>query len=126
MAVVLQSSFVSIGDLVVCTIGHNVFQEGGPLIILTEMEAGTEKLAVSDIIKLTDGIQPEALEIAIVVGCKIGHAARRGKRIGAILMLGDSLKVLEGSKQIVPNPFQGHGKANRMLTNPDNRQRCRR
>ena len=34
-------------------------------------------------------------------------------------MLGDSLNVLEGSKQLVPNPFQGHGKANRMLTNPD-------
>ena len=34
-------------------------------------------------------------------------------------MLGDSLNVLEGSKQLVPNPFQGHDKANRMLTNPD-------
>ena len=34
-------------------------------------------------------------------------------------MLGDSLKVLEGSRQLVPNPFQGHDKANRMLTNPE-------
>ena len=34
-------------------------------------------------------------------------------------MLGDSFKVQEGSKQLVPNPFQGHKKANRMLTNPD-------
>ncbi len=27
--------------------------------------------------------------------------------------------VLEGSKQLVPNPFQKHGKSNRMLTNPE-------
>ena len=119
IAVVLRSSRVSIGDLVVCAIGYDVFRDGGTLIILTEIEASTERLAVSDLLKLTDGIQPRALEIAIAVACKIGRAARRGKRIGAILMLGDSLKVLDGSKQLVPNPFQGHDKANRMLTNPD-------
>jgi diadenylate cyclase len=119
VAVVLRTSSVSIGDLVVCAIGYDVFQEGGTLVILTEIEASTERLAVSDLLKLTDGIQPKALEIAIEVACKVGRAARRGKRIGAIFMLGDSLKVLESSKQLVPNPFQGHEKINRMLKNPD-------
>ncbi|UCF94822.1 MAG: diadenylate cyclase [Desulfobacterales bacterium] len=119
ISVVLQSSRVSIGDLVVCAIGHDVYQEEGNLVVLTEMEARTEKLAVSDLLKLTDGIQPKVLEVAVLVACKIGRAARRGKRIGAIFMLGDSLNVLDGSKQLIPNPFQGHDKANRMLTNPD-------
>ncbi len=120
IAVVLRSSSgVSIGDLIVCAIGHDVYQERGTLVVLTEMEASVEKLAVSDLLTLTDGIQPKALEDAVMVACKIGRAARRGKRIGAIFMLGDSLKVQEGSKQLVPNPFQGHEKANRMLTNPD-------
>ena len=118
-SVVLQSLNVSVGDLIVCTIGHDVYQEEGIFIVLTEMEASTEKLAVSDLLKLTDGIQPKVLEAAVTVACKIGRAARRGKRIGAIFMLGDSLKVLEGSKQLVPNPFQGHEKNNRMLRNPD-------
>ena len=119
ISVVLQSSSVSIGDLVVCAIGHDVYQEEGNLVVLTEMEASIEKLAVSDLIKLTDGIQPKVLEAAVTVACKIGLAAQRGKRIGAIFMLGDSLNVLEGSKQLIPNPFQGHDKENRMLTNPD-------
>jgi diadenylate cyclase len=119
ISVVLQSSSVSIGDLVVCAIGHDVYQKEGNLVVLTEMEASIEKLAVSDLLKLTDGIQPKVLEAAVTVACKIGRAARRGKRIGAIFMLGDSLNVLEGSKQLVPNPFQGHDKANRMLTNSD-------
>jgi len=119
ITVVLQSSSISIGDLVVCAIGHDVYQEEGNLIVLSEMEASIEKLAVSDLIKLTDGIQPKVLEAAVTVACKIGRAARRGKCIGAIFMLGDSLNVLEGSKQLVPNPFQGHDKASRMLTNSD-------
>ena len=117
--VALRASSVSIGDLVVCAIGHDVYQGEGNLIVLTELEASVEKLAVSDLIKLTDGIQPKVLEAAVTVACMIGRAARRGKRIGAIFMLGDSLNVLEGSKQLVPNPFQGHDKSNRMLTNPD-------
>jgi len=119
ISVVLRSSSVSIGDLVICAIGHDVYQEEGSLVVLTEMEASIEKLAVSDLIKLTDGIQPSVLESAVMVVCKIGRAARRGKRVGAIFMLGDSLNVLEGSRQLVPNPFQGHDKTNRMLTNPD-------
>jgi diadenylate cyclase len=119
ISVVLQSSSVSIGDLVVCAIGRDVYLEEGNLIVLTEMEASIEKLAVSDLVKLTDGIQPTVLEAAVTVACKISRAARRGNRIGAIFMLGDSINVLEGSKQLVPNPFQGHDKANRMLTNPD-------
>ena len=119
IAVVLRCSSVSIGDLIVCAIGHDVYKEKGTLIVLTEMEASVEKLAISDLLTLTDGIQPKALEIAVMVACKIGRAARRGKRIGAIFMLGDSLKVQEGSRQLVPNPFHGHKKAKRMLTNPD-------
>ena len=33
-------------------------------------------------------------------------------------MLGDSLKVLEGSQQLIPNPFKGHEDDVRRLTNP--------
>ena len=55
---------------------------------MTEMEARFEKPAVSDLLKPTDGIEPTVLELAVLVGCKIGRVARRGKRIGAIFMLG--------------------------------------
>ena len=117
ISVILRSSSISAGDFVVCAIGRDVYQEGGDLVVLTEVEGSLNKPAVYDLLKLTDGIQPTVLESAVMVACKIGRAARRGKRIGAIFMLGDSINVLEGSKQLVPNPFHGHEKANRMLTN---------
>jgi diadenylate cyclase len=117
--VVLQSSNVSIGDLIVCAIGRDVYQDEGNIVVLTEMEQNIEKLTVSDLFKSTPGIRPEVLEAAFAVAHKIGRAARRGNRVGAIFMLGDSVNVLKGGKQLVPNPFKGHDKADRMMTDPD-------
>ena len=119
ISVALKANTVSIGDLVVCAIGREVYHNEGTLIVLTDVESSIEYLAVSDLLKLTDGIRPTVLEVAVEIACKIGRAARRGTRLGAIFMLGDSIKVLDGSKQLIPNPFQGHDDANRKLTNPD-------
>jgi len=119
ISVALRSAQVSIGDFVVCAIGYEVYPEEGTVIVLTDVEPSSEYLAVVDLLKLTDGIRPRILEAAITVACKIGRAARRGKRIGTIFMLGDSLKVIEGSKQLIPNPFHGHDEAMRRLTNPE-------
>jgi DNA integrity scanning protein DisA with diadenylate cyclase activity len=118
ISVVLKSTKISVGDFLVCAIGREVYPESGRLVVLTEVEPDIEELAISDLLKLTDGIRPTVLEIALAVACKIGRAARRGKRLGTIITLGDSLKVLENSRQLVPNPFQGHDDATRQLTNP--------
>ena len=119
VSVALKSSRVSVGDLIVCALGRDVYQEEGDLVVLTDVEHSVEKLSISDFLKLTDAIQPKVLEIAIAIACKIGRAARRGKRLGAIFMLGDSVRVLEDSKQLIPNPFQGHDEASRRITNSD-------
>ena len=119
ISVALKANVVSIGDLVVCAMGREVYQDEGTLVVLTDVESSIEYLAISDLLKLTDGIRPTVLEVAVEIACKIGRAARRGTRLGAIFMLGDSIKVLEDSKQLIPNPFQGHDDADRRLTNPD-------
>lgn len=117
VSVALKSSRVSVGDLIVCALGRDVYQEEGDLVVITDVEQSIENLSISDFIKLTDAIQPKVLEVAIAIACKIGRAARRGRRLGAIFMLGDSIRVLEDSKQLIPNPFQGHDEASRRITN---------
>ncbi|UCC85745.1 MAG: diadenylate cyclase [Anaerolineales bacterium] len=119
ISVALKASRVAMGDLVVCAISRDVYPEEGDLVVLTDVEPSIEHLPLSDVLRLTDGIQLPVMEAAITVAGKVGRAARRGKRIGAIFMLGDSHKVLEGSKQLVPNPFQGHDEAVRRITNSD-------
>ena len=119
LSVALKSNSVSAGELVLCAVGRDVYPGEANLVVVTEVEPDLEELVITDLVKLTDGIRPKALDFAVAIACKIGRAARRGKRIGAMLMLGDSLNVLEGSKQLIPNPFQGHDKSNRTLMNPD-------
>ena len=120
LSVALRLHKISVGDLVLCVLGRNVYRKKeGDLVVLSDVEAGIEYLAVSDLLKLTDGIRPSVLEVAIAVACKIGQIARSGKNIGMIIMLGDSVEVLKGSKQLIPNPFQGHDDADRRLTNSD-------
>ena len=119
LSVALKSKSISVGEKVVCAVGPDAYPGEANLIVVTEAEPGFEEVAITDLVKLTDGIRPKVLECAIAIACKIGQAARRGKRIGAIFMLGDSLKVLEGSRQLIPNPFHGQDQSGRMLTNPD-------
>jgi DNA integrity scanning protein DisA with diadenylate cyclase activity len=118
LSVALRTGTISVGDFVVCAFGASVYPEDGDLIVLTDVDPDLEHLPVSDLLKLTDGIQPSVLEIGVAIASKIGRAARRSKRVGAIFMIGDSLKVMEGSQQLIPNPFKGHEDDLRRLTNP--------
>ena len=114
----LQAGKVAVGDLVVCAVGHDLCRGGGDLVLVTDVEADVASVALSEMIKLTNGIRPSVMEAAVHVACKIGLVARRGKRVGALLMIGDSDKVIKDSRQLVLNPFLGHDEEDRMLTNP--------
>jgi DNA integrity scanning protein DisA with diadenylate cyclase activity len=120
LSVALKSQRISVGDLVLWALGRHVYsKQKGDLLVMGDVEASIEYLAVSDLLKLTDGIRPSVLEVAISVACKIGQISRSGKNIGTIIMLGDSVEVLKGSKQLIPNPFHGHADADRRLTDSD-------
>ena len=119
VAMALNASKVSPGDLVLCAVGHNLCRGDADLILVTDVEASAADVALSELVKLTEGIRPGLLEAAFQVACKIGRVSRRGKRLGALFVLGDSDNILKGVKQLILNPFQGHEDADRMLTNAD-------
>lgn len=120
LSVASRAGKISAGDFIMCVIGHKVYPEEETLIVLTSVDAGVERLVITDVLKLTDGIRPKTLEATLAVAGRIGSVVRRGgERIGAIFILGDSLNVLKNSRQLVPNPFQGHDEQLRQITNPD-------
>ena len=119
LSVLLRAGTISVGEFVVCAVGAGVYPEEGDLVVLTDIEADLKDLPVTAVLKMTEGIHPSVLKAAITVASKIGRAARRGKRVGAIFMIGDSLEVMEGAKQLIPNPFKGHEDDLRHITNPD-------
>jgi diadenylate cyclase len=119
IAVALKAGKVSAGQLVVCAIGHDLCNGGGDLVLVTDIELSAGDLRLSELIKLTDGIRPDMLQVMLDVASRIGRISRAGKSLGALFILGDSEKVLEQSRQLILNPFEGHPEASRTLMNPD-------
>jgi DNA integrity scanning protein DisA with diadenylate cyclase activity len=119
IAMALHAGKVSAGQLVVCAIGHDLCQGEGDLVVVTDIESDAGDLRLSELVKLTDGIRPDTLQTTLSVACKIGRVTRSGKPLGALLVLGDSKNVLERSRQLILNPFEGHEEASRTVMNPD-------
>ena len=117
LSVALKTDSISPGDFVLAAIGQRVYPDKGNLISLGEAERELEELSIKDLLKLTDGIRPAVLDTVMELARRIGLIARRKKRIGTIFTLGDSKEVLKRSKQLIPNPFQGHEESERRITN---------
>jgi DNA integrity scanning protein DisA with diadenylate cyclase activity len=117
ISMAVNMSKVPPGQLVVCAVGHNLCHGGADIVILTDVESGGAEVDLYELIKLTNGIRPNVLEAVLHVACKIGRASRRGKRIGALFVVGDSDRVLEGSKALILNPFEGHANEHRTVLN---------
>jgi PAS domain S-box-containing protein len=50
---------------------------------------------------------------------EISIEGREGKAVGTTFLIGDTRQVLEKSRQIILNPFEGHRPESRVITNPD-------
>ncbi len=53
---------------------------------------------------------------------EISIEGREGKPVGTTFLIGDLRNVLEKSRQIILNPFEGHPPASRLITNPGLRE----
>jgi DNA integrity scanning protein DisA with diadenylate cyclase activity len=73
----------------------------------------------------TEGVQPEILEALIDLAVTIGVEGWEGRPVGALFVIGDSSKVMEQSKQLSLNPFQGYSEDERNMLNPEVRRALR-
>jgi DNA integrity scanning protein DisA with diadenylate cyclase activity len=118
VSVALNAGKVSVGDLVVCVVHRSLCLGATDLLVVTNVDADAVNVALSDLVKLTDGIRLQVLEAALEVACRIGRVSGRGKCVGALMVLGDSTNALKGSKQLILNPLEGHEDKKRFLTDP--------
>jgi len=114
----VRAGHVQPGDFIVCGVFQDVAEGTGNLILALDVEPSSIQISLYDLVRLTDGIRPEVLEVTLQIACAIGRVTQRGKRLGALITLGDSKEVLAHSRQLVPNPFRGQDVAARMLTDP--------
>jgi diadenylate cyclase len=71
------------------------------------------------------GVQAEVLDALIDLAVTIGVEGWEGRPVGALFVVGASNKVMENSRPLSLNPFQGYSEDERNLMNPEVRRALR-
>ncbi|HEY8504048.1 MAG TPA: diadenylate cyclase, partial [Gemmataceae bacterium] len=74
-----------------------------------------ERMTAQDLRRLDTDIPLETLRLVATLATEIGREGREGHPVGAILVVGDTRRVLSMSRPINFNPFRGYSKAERDL-----------
>jgi len=67
-------------------------------------------------IRINARVTKNVLKLAL----ELGYEGRESRKVGTAFIIGDSDEVLKRSHQMVLNPYEGHKKKDRDITNPDN------
>ena len=65
-------------------------------------------------------VNVEVLRSVINLAISMGCEGREGKRLGTMFVIGDTEEVMKRSHQLVLNPFKGHPKKHRLITDQQN------
>jgi DNA integrity scanning protein DisA with diadenylate cyclase activity len=123
-----------IEDAIVVSMHKGILREGDVILIIgSDLAAEAESITIFEVKKEKLGftlydliressIKQEVFESTLNIALEIGREGRGGKQIGTAFLLGDSKKVLQNSKQLILNPFEGHMIGERVITAPEIRE----
>lgn len=119
VVIAMSKGILQQGDLIVA-IGSDLNVEGNSLFIYT---IDKEKLdfALYEFLREVE-IKQEVFESILNIALEIGREGREGRLIGTAFLMGSSKRVMEKSKQLILNPFEGHLIGERLITNPEIRE----
>lgn len=104
------------GDLVLCLTGRM----GRQVDTMMQMRIGSsldDRVAIEGV-KLGDEFNSQVIDALIQLALEIGQDGFEGHPIGTIIAIGDHNNVLEKSRQMTINPFQGLSEAERNVLDP--------
>ncbi|EPX62168.1 hypothetical protein D187_010072 [Cystobacter fuscus DSM 2262] len=116
----LSQGAFSEGNLVLCMTG----KLGRPPDTLMQMRIGgslDDRLAIEGV-KLGDEFNSQVVDALIQLALQIGQEGFEGHPIGTIITIGDHTSVMEKSRQMTINPFQGISEAERNVLDPKIRE----
>ena len=108
------------GDLVLCVTGR----VGHMVDTLMQMRIGgslEDRVAIEGL-KLGEQFNSQVVDALIQLALEIGQEGFEGHPIGTIITIGDHTNVLEKSRQLTINPFQGLSEAERNVLDPKIRE----
>lgn len=108
------------GELVLCMTG----KLGRPPDTLMQMRIGgslDDRLTIEGV-KLGDEFNSQVVDALIQLALQVGQEGFEGHPIGSIMTIGDHTSVMEKSRQMTINPFQGLSEAERNVLDPKIRE----
>lgn len=75
-------------------------------------------VSLQKLAKLSDSIPVPVLQSVLTVALELAREGREGTAVGALFVVGDSPRVLEASRPMILNPFQGYPEDQRRVTDP--------
>jgi DNA integrity scanning protein DisA with diadenylate cyclase activity len=108
------------GELVLCMTG----KLGRPPDTLMQMRIGgslDDRLTIEGV-KLGDEFNSQVVDALIQLALQVGQEGFEGHPIGSIITIGDHTAVMEKSRQMTINPFQGLSEAERNVLDPKIRE----
>ena len=105
------------GDRVICLSGVDGSRALDTLSILN-LGGEPELFSLFDPKSFGGDLAPEVFERVLMLATQLAVEGREGRPVGALFVLGDSERVLEQSRSLVLNPFQGHPESGRTVLDP--------
>src|SRR5436853_687629 len=109
------------GEDVLCMTGRSGSRLPDTVVRL-QIGRGFEEKASIDTQGLGAEFSSQVVDALVALAMAIGHAGFEGHPIGTIFVLGESTTVMEHSKQLTINPFQGISEAERNVLDPTIRE----
>jgi hypothetical protein len=105
------------GDRVVCLSGADRSQALDTLSVF-DLGGDLDPFSFFDSKSFGGDVAPEVFERVLALATQLAVEGREGRPVGALFVLGDSERVLEQSRSLVLNPFQGHPESGRNVLDP--------
>jgi diadenylate cyclase len=108
------------GEMVLCMTGR----VGRTIDMIMQMRIGgslDDRVAIEGV-KLGDQFNSQVVDALIQLALQIGQEGFEGHPVGTIITIGDHTNVLEKSRQLTINPFQGLSESERNVLDPKIRE----
>jgi DNA integrity scanning protein DisA with diadenylate cyclase activity len=87
-------------------------------LILKPPEKETPSSDVKELLRRS-GVSEQVFKTVLTIAIEISREGREGHAIGTAFLVGDAANVMAKSRQLVLNPFEGHSREERMITDSE-------
>ncbi len=117
MAACVSSGKTTDGMLVLCLVGQHASAVIDTCMVIRVGHHSDEQAALSSLLSGSEQ-SAQVLEAVLNIALSVGFEGIEGDPVGTIFVVGDSTAVMEKSKQLTLNPFQGYSEEERNIIDP--------